>query len=527
MEQQTPPDDGSKLLAEGAAAYSRGEVAEALRLFEDIARTSTGGLRVSALVNAASMCDELGDHAGAVVMFREALAEMPADAVEKRPAALVNLSQALQHVGDLDGAQEALEQARTMLTEHNDESHLRVACLLSLTAVAFHRGNWAYAIELATETLDAAVRFAPYLAGHPLSTLGGIYFETGRRELAVDFVQQALAAFGSAGDHNAVAETEQNLAVMYVRLDRLDEAEQPLLSSQEYFERSGLGYRAGIGLKTMGFLAESRGDIDRAYELYHRGLAYFRESGAVLDAADVQVRLATVDYTTGRFDEGEALIAEAFAAYAARGLGLHCAQIDFWHAALLEAVLEQTEIPDAEILSRAVDLAISSALAIDAVRYTLPNGNQREQWNRQIADPAMRMAFRFAYLSGNGPLLMDLIETQCAGTSLNAGTTSGSAEPAAATQLPLDLFDPQPASEEPPPALRLGMTMQFGTGTQSGTAPQLGAALAAVAASAGLPVAPPPRLAVAPDGHIALAAHITAAEQRYGRPVRDSRVLPA
>ncbi|MFI7663801.1 tetratricopeptide repeat protein [Nocardia sp. NPDC049526] len=510
-----PVDDGRERLAEGAAAYQRGDVAEARRLFEEIARTSTDGLRVSALVNAASMSDELGDHAEAIVLFREALAEMPADAIEKRPAALINLSQALQHVGDLDGAQEALEQARALLTEHNDESMQRVACLLSLTAVAFHRQSWAYAIELATESLDAAVRFAPHLAGHPLSTLGGIYFETGRRELAVDFMGQALAAFDAAGDRNAVAETEQNLAVMYVRLDRFDEAEPPLRSSQEYFERAELGYRAGVGLKTMGFLAEGRGDTDAAHQLYRRGLDYFQESGAVLDAADVRVRLATVAYSNGQYDEGEILIGEAFAAYAERGLGLHCAQIDFWHAALLESVIEAAESPDAELLGRAIGLAVPSALAIDAVRHTLPNGNQREKWNRQIADPAMRMAFRFAYLSGNGPLIVDLIETQCAGTTLDIARSAVGVPP----RLPLELFDPPAEPAQP--------TVQVGTGPQRGSAPQLGTALASVSASAGLPVVPPPRVAVAPDGHIALAGYIEAAELRYGHPVRDSRVLPA
>ncbi|MGW4771459.1 tetratricopeptide repeat protein [Nocardia sp. NPDC004278] len=510
-------DDGRARLAEGAAAYQRGDVGAARRLFEEIARTSANGLRISALVNAASMCDELGDHAEAIVMFRAALAEMPDDAIEKRTAALINLSQALQHIGDLDGAQQALEQARALLTEHNDESMQRVACLLSLTAVAFHRQNWAYAIELATESLDAAVRFAPHLAGHPLSTLGGIYFETGRRELAVDFMHQALAAFDAAGDRNAVAETEQNLAVIYVRSDRFDEAEPPLRSSQEYFERAGLGYRAGVGLKTMGFLAERRDDIDAAELRYRSSLRYFHESGAVLDAADVRVRLATVAYATGRYDAGEVLIAEAFAAYAERGLGLHCAQIDFWHATLLESVIEAAEAPDGALLARAIELAVPSALAIDAVRHTLPNGNQREQWNRQIADPAVRLAFRFAYLSGNGPLIVDLIETQCAGTTLDITRSTAGAPP----RLPLELFDPPAVSVEEMPSV------QVGTGPQSGSAPQLGTALAEVAASAGLPVAPPPRVAVAPDGHIALAAFIDAAERRYGQRVRDSRVLPA
>ncbi|WP_227997633.1 tetratricopeptide repeat protein [Nocardia australiensis] len=520
------PDDGSKLLAEGAAAYGRGDVAEALRQFEDIARTSTGGLRVSALINAASMCDELGDHTGAITRFREGLAEMPQDAIEKRPAALINLSQALQHVGDLDGAQAALEQAHTILTSNDDQTMTRVACLLSLTAVAFHRQQWAYAIEIATESLDAAMRFAPHLAGHPLSTLSGIHFETGRRELGLDFAGQALAAFEAAGDTNAVAETEQNLAVMYVRADRLDEAEELLRSSQEYFERSGLGYRAGVGLETMGFLAEGRDDDARADELYGRALADFRASGAVLDAADVQVRLASVAYSTGRFDEGEDLLAAAFNTYAERGLGLHCAQIDFWHAALYESVIEATPQPDPELLSCAVDLAVASALAIDAVRHTLPNGNQREQWNRQIADPAMRLAFRFAYLSGDGRLIDDLIETQCAGTTLNIDRS----ESQPPTRLPLDLL---PAPEDPPTVTNSDAASAPRTAQPPGNPPDhgpvlhLGAALASVAASAGLPVAPPPRIAVAPDGHIALAGYIAAAEQRYGRPVRDSRVLRA
>lgn len=495
------PDDGRALLAAGADAYTRGDTAGALRIFEDAARDTTGDVRIGAIVNAASMADELGDHARSLGLYREALAAMPEDAPRLRPSALVNMSQALQHLGELDEAQEALEQARELLADATDQGVLRVACLLSLTAVALHRQNWAYAAELATESLDAAWRFAPQLAGHPLMNLAATYFETGRRDLAVDFVQQALAAFEAAGDRNAVAETQQNLATMLVRTDRFDEAEAPLRASQQYFEQAGLGYRAGIGLKTLAFLAEGRGDLEQAQDLYSRSLAYFVASGAVLDAADLRMRLSTVAFKCGRYEECEALLAEAFDAYAERGLGLHCAQLDYWHATLLEGAVADSP----ELLAQAVDVAVPAALAIDAVRYTLPNGNQRDQWNRQIADPAMRLAFRFAYLSGNGLLLADLIETQCAGTTLNIDRS----EDGRAVRLPLELLDPPADLAEHP-------------GT---TALQLGAALAGVAASAGLPVSPPPRLALAAEGRIALAPYIAAAEQRYGRVIRDSRVL--
>ncbi|WP_454199899.1 tetratricopeptide repeat protein [Nocardia sp. Marseille-Q1738] len=501
------PDDGRELLAAGAAAYTRGDTAEAKRLFEDAADKTTGDIRLGAIINAASMADELGDHTASLALYRAALAEMPEHAPRLRPNALVNMSQALQHLGALDEAQEALEQARALLADNTDTDLgvLRVACLLSLTAVALHRQNWAYAAELATESLEAARRFAPQLAGHPLMNLAATYFETGRRDLAIDFARQALAAFASVDDRNAVAETEQNLATMLVRVERYDEAEAPLRSSQEYFERAGLGYRAGIGLKTMGFLAEGRGDLASAQDCYDRSLAYFIESGAALDAADLRMRLSTVAFETGRLAECEELLAAAFETYAERGLGLHCAQLDFWHATLLDGAIAATETPNAEMLAHAIHLAVPAALAIDAVRYTLPNGTQREQWNRQIADPAMRLAFRFAYLSGNGLLLADLVETQCAGTTL-AIDRSARDRPA---RLPLALLEaPQEFDDHPGSA-----------------ALQLGAALAEVAAGAGLPVAPPPRLALAAEGRIALAPFIAAAEQRYGRVIRDDRVL--
>ncbi|MGQ4598006.1 tetratricopeptide repeat protein [Nocardia sp. R6R-6] len=501
------PGDGRELLAAGAAAYGRGETAQAKQLFEDAANRTTGDIRLGAIINAASMADELGDHTAALGLYRAALAEMPDHAPRLRPNALVNMSQALQHLGELDEAQAALEQARALLADNTDTDLgvLRVACLLSLTAVALHRQNWAYAAELATESLDAATRFAPHLAGHPLLNLAATYFETGRHDLAIDFANQALSAFESVGDRNAVAETEQNLATMLVRIERYDQAQAPLWSSQEYFERAGLGYRAGIGLKTMGFLAEGRGDFASALDCYNRSLAYFIESGAVLDTADLRMRLSTIAFKTGRLAECEDLLATAFATYAERGLGLHCAQLDFWHATLLDEAIAATETPTGEMLAHAVGLAVPAALAIDAVRYTLPNGTQREQWNRQIADPAMRLAFRFAYLSGNGPLLADLIETQCAGTTLAIER----AERHRPTQLPLDLLEAPREFDDHPGRAAL----------------QLGAALAEVAAGAGLPVAPPPRLMSAAEGRIALGPFIAAAEQRYGRVVRDDRVL--
>ncbi|WP_280398353.1 tetratricopeptide repeat protein [Nocardia carnea] len=498
----TPP--GLELLYEGAAAYQRGDVTEALRIFEHAVDTTTDGVRTSALINAASMYDELGDHAGAATRYRTALEQIPGDAVEKRSSALINYSQALQHLGALDEAQEVLEQARALLTGADDLGVLRVSCLLSLSAVATHRGEWSRVVEIGTESLNAALRFAPHLAGHPLMNLAGGYFESGRRELGVDFARQALAAFTAAGDHNAVADTQQNLAQLFSRMDRLDEAEELVEASQQYYERAGLGYRAGVGWKIRGYLAERRGEVDRAHEWYRRGLEYFEASGAVLDVARLQCRLATVEYACGRIGAGQQLLNDAFATYAQRGLGAECAKLDYWHAVLVEMVIDHMDSPPAELLESGRALAVPAAIAIDAVRYTLPNGNQREQWHREVAEPAIRLAFRFAHLCQDGLLLTDLIEMRCAGTSVDIDR----AQPGTQPQFPLDIPNPPATADLPGPL-------------------QLGATLAQVAAAAGLPVAPPPNLAVPPGGRIALADYIAFAEHRYGGRFREDRVIPA
>jgi hypothetical protein len=232
--------------------------------------------------------------------------------------------------------------------------------------------------------------------------------------------------------------------------------------------------------------------------LYQHSVDLFVAAGAVLEAADARTRLASAAFWLGRADEAESLLAQSFQEFYDRGLGLHCAQLDFWHSSLLESALDPRR-PDPELVSRALGLAIPAALALDAVRHTFTSGSRRLQWHRQIAEPAMRLAFRLAALSANALLVADLIETQCAGSVLNISEIDDAAQP------PLALADP-PAETE-------------------GAAMYLGATLAEVAIQAGLPVAPPPRLRVRPDGHIALAHYITAAETRYGRRVRDDRVV--
>ncbi|UFS93119.1 tetratricopeptide repeat protein [Nocardia huaxiensis] len=507
---ELPPFDGptvsgdSEILRAGGEAMARGELGEALRIFERAVEVESGTYRVCALVNIASVKNQLGEHSEAAERYREALGQMPAEAPRLHPSTLIGLSQALQHLGELDEAQEHLDGARELLAVDGAPGDLRFACLVSATAVALHRHQFARAIELAHESLHAAWQFAPEQAGHPLNNLAAAHFETGRWELAEDFAGQALIAFEVSGNPAGVAETQLNLATMYVRLGRFDAAEPLLSRSQQFFTTAGAAYYAGIGWKMAGFIAQHRDQAERAEERYHRALRGFEESGAVIDAADVRTRLATLAFAAGRLDVGETELAAARATYAEHGLTMHCAQLDAWHAGLLEPLVES--VPG--MLSHAAGLAIPAALILDAARYELPDGTQRENWDRRIADPALRLAFRYAFLAGDATLLADLIEMRCAGTTLDIARLSESS-PHLSTGT-LEPFEPPAPTSGP-----------------GNDALQLGTALAAVAAGAGLPVTPPPHVAVPPDGHLALAGWITAAEQRYDRRLRADRVVHA
>ncbi|MBB5937947.1 tetratricopeptide repeat protein [Streptomyces zagrosensis] len=591
------------LISSGVDAYARGELNTAHATFDQAAQTTTlltaqlHQLLIQSLVNRAGTANALGDHAAAVASYRSALRTCDhLDALAQEPmwalraATLINMANALQEVGDLDGAQSVLDQAHGLLASPfgggaeqqlgQEANSLLPACLQGLTSLAIRRQEWATAHELARRTLAATAHQVPEMAAHPLGNLAVTSLETGRFELADDYGQQALTAFEAAGDLVGAAETRLNLAGGYLRSHRLAQAEPLLLACQQFFEGAGMVNRSASGLKLLGMLAALRGERERARERYLRALAAFEACGAVVAAAHLRTELAVSAYAAGHFDEGEAELARAAAVFTAHGLGPQLAQLDLTHAMLLESRHSADPDPESEpgegpgwgptALARAVELAVPAALALDAVRFTLTGGYQRERWSRHIVAPAVRVAFRLATRAGDTRLVTELIETCCAGPPLSADRFA---------QAPMtDYLDaypdtveygtaPAPGSDTSPgcgiqpgrdiePGHRLGVeavaadltaelldTVVAGwqqRRTESGAPAsgpggareraahpfQLGAALADIAASAGIPLGAPPLLALTAEGEIALDRHIARAEERYGASIRDGRVIP-
>ncbi|MCP2163233.1 tetratricopeptide repeat protein [Goodfellowiella coeruleoviolacea] len=515
------PESVNQLLTTGADAYLRGDPRRALRLFDQAADLTAphAGLRAlhaEALVNRGNAAHALGDHAAAVAAYHRVLDlcdQLGEIGQTQRRITLVNLAQVLLQLGEITEAQAVLEQALALLRSGDqvESADLVVTCLLSLTSLALHRQDWARAIGLATESLALTQACAPHLAGYPLVNLAVANTGAGRLDLAEDFANQGIAALHALGDQAAVADARQNLGVIHLKALRLDAAEPLLLASHAFFEQSGMDHRAALVLRLLGNVAAMRGESERAVAAYTRCLAQLDAAGAEVEAAHVRAFLAAEDIANARYAAAEDRLRAAFAVFAARGLGPHCAQLDFWHATLLEQRATTSAAPDAELLARAVELAVPAALALDAVRFDLVNGELRDRWSRQVAAPAMRLAFRLAVRLGDARLVAELIESQCAGSPPHPDAAD---TPDGQTGLQLVLLDPddqlarsgQPAAGDDPVPL--------------------GTALAGVAAQAGLRLAPPPRLALTEAGDIVLDRHIARAEQRYGTPVRQQRVIP-
>ncbi|MFB7761342.1 tetratricopeptide repeat protein [Streptomyces xiamenensis] len=367
-------------------------------------------------------------------------------------------------------------------------AELLMSCLVALSTVAIQREDWPRAEQLTAEALEVVTRIRPDLVGRPLMNVAALALATGRYEPAEDFAEAALAACEAGREPAGAASVRLMLAQLYTATGRAEQAEPLLHAALAHTGPAGLTVETAVGWEQLGLLAASRGELDEAQALYGRAQSLLRQAGATPTEAALAVRRAEVAHLAGRPAEAEELLTHAADTFAALGLGLRRAQTHLAHAALLERGGDPGQ------LARALDLAVPAALAIDAVRYGLAAGRQRDRWRRNVAEPALRLVFRLAARAGEALLVAHLIEVQCATTPI----LRENAVPPPDGPGPLgSLLD------EPPPHAHA------------------------------FAVAPPPRLLLTPDGdgegdgEVALADRIALAEQRYGLPVRDTRTVPS
>ncbi|MES5823757.1 hypothetical protein [Streptomyces sp. RG80] len=429
--------------------------------------------------------------------------------------ALMSKADVLRRTGRLDEALVCLDEAAAVLPEFDDPDGLRgVELGLNRVVLAMDRGEWGTAEERATLLLSATPASAPEVVPRLLSALGVICSSTGRFDAAEDHFARAEEAFRALGDTGEQQTMLAHRASLAMERGELDLAERLFTEASAFFEQQRRFGELAVCEQARSFLAGRRGDAEDAHGLLTASLHRFQELGASVAAADSLLMGAQQAYDRGDIEEMKRLAQEARDVYQERGVLERCAQVDLMLARTLEDNLNRTDHGEHETRSvdTALSLAVPAALALAAARHDFVTAHARSQW-LQLADDAMRLAFRLAVRRQDQGLLFELVEHRCAGAALALSTAPGSVPP----------------SEESSPVFPDAGMKTYGDvrGDGDSGAMTLGGAAAEAAASAGLRVAPPPKVRMSAEtGRIALQEYIAAAEFRYRRRIVDEDEVP-
>ncbi|MEU6541248.1 tetratricopeptide repeat protein [Streptomyces sp. NPDC047000] len=424
---------------------------------------------------------------------------------------LIARTDLLRRTGRPDEALACLDEATATLSEFDDPDGLRGTELgLNRVLLLMDRGAWGTAEEQATLLLSATPAGAAEVVPRLLSALGVICSSTGRFDEAEDHFARAENAFRASGDTGEQQTMLAHRASIALQRGELDVAERLFTEASAFFEQQRRFVELAVCEQARSFLADRRGDAVGAHDLMTASLERFTQLGVSVSAADTMLLGAQHAYVRGDVEEMRRLAQDARDVYQERGVLERCAQVDLMLARALEDNLNRTDHGDHETRSvdTALSLAVPAALALAAARHDFVTAHARSQW-LQLADDAMRLAFRLAVRRQDHGLLFELVEHRCAGAALALGGV-----PESVTR----------SGDTTPVFPDAGMKSY---GDDGGGAVTLGGVAAEAAVSAGLRVAPPPKVLMSAEtGRIALQEFIAAAEFRYRRRIVDEEEVP-
>ncbi|MFF0011714.1 hypothetical protein [Streptomyces sp. NPDC005374] len=425
---------------------------------------------------------------------------------------LIARSDLLRRTGRPDEALACLDEAAAKLSEFDDPDGLRGSEVgLNRVLLLMDRGEWGTAEEQATLLLATTTASTAEMVPRLLSALGVICSSTGRFDAAEDHFARAEEAFRALGDTGEQQTMLAHRASLAMQRGELDLAERLFTEASAFFEQQRRFGELAVCEQARSFLADRRGDAPGAHGLLAASLDRFAQLGATVAAADSMLMGAQQAYDRGDIEEMKRLAQGARDVYQERGILERCAQVDLMLARTLEDTLNRTDHGDHETRSidTALSLAVPAALALAAARHDFVTAHARSQW-LQLADDAMRLAFRLAVRRQDQGLLFELVEHHCAGAAVLLGGAPGSMTPSGAST---------------PVFPDAGMKKTYGDADDGTTA--LGGVATEAAASAGLRVAPPPKVRMsAESGRVALQEFIAGAEFRYRRRIVDDEEVP-
>lgn len=185
------------------------------------------------------------------------------------------------------------------------------------------------ALALLQEALEAAVQESPEEQIRIHNSVASALDRLGRWAEAEVHLTQALALVNSAGEMDPLLrlKVETNLAVVYCRLGRYEECKSLGIRLLQGVSQTGLSFRLGDLLQTLGVAHQKTGALEAALGYYRLARELYQLLGEDRLRAGVLQNEGLALLELGRLREGRDALAAAADLYRALGLGEQAAAV--------------------------------------------------------------------------------------------------------------------------------------------------------------------------------------------------------
>ncbi|MFI6215852.1 tetratricopeptide repeat protein [Nocardia brasiliensis] len=423
-----------------------------------------------------------------------------ADSEELLRSCLMEESRLIVHGGgDFTAALTMLDEARAG-AEQAQEWALAAQCLEFSGLCRYHLSHYAAAEDLLIRAREAYVLLGlrTEIATADLH-LGLVYYQTGRSVEAEEVLERGRAGLREFENHPYTANTETLIGGLHMRAGRYRQAADAFRTAAAELTRSGLLFQAAVARLSLGGALIMQGDHRIGAELTESVLTVFDADPANRRYHAVGLlNLGCAELISGHYDAALARARAARQVTLDIGDVVTAAKCDLIGAA---AAAESGDV------RAALEQGLPAAVFVDAQRFGFASATARISW-REMNAVLLAGIFHWAYQLGDTTLLADLIET-----TINSGTHVAehpSADDGGDLQTTLA-------------ALAVSGTDMSDTTIDENLAASGISGAAALISGAILPMRPPPRLRM-PDGHVALAPYLAAADAAYAPIERPGEV---
>ncbi len=224
--------------------------------------------------------------------------------------ALMGLGFVAWRVDDHKGARRDFKKA-IGLADRTHDKYVKGMALMGI-------GNLALAVRDLEEGIKVYEEARPNLEKVPeartdyarlLHNLAFLYFKKGDNEKALDIFKKTLAISEPLGDVHISGFSLVNMSQIYVKMDKLDEAEKAIEKGGRLLARSN--DRIGLNLIhwAKGLLKAKKGSNEEALELYRRARRGFEEIGLATQVLYLTMDFIPVFKATGQIKEAHEVLA--------------------------------------------------------------------------------------------------------------------------------------------------------------------------------------------------------------------------